>query len=134
LGGLGDNGLYLASGSDTIFIRRVEGSSVSHITYHLKAAHNIKKGGHKLDVTFLYAGREETQTIYLNSGGDNDQSSNLLIENIVEPKSAVKANENFTIKFDLRNNGGVTAKNILVKVESNDPAIIPKTTNIKRIN
>lgn len=135
LNGLNNNGgFYISQGSDTQVFKNIPRNLISSASFNLKAANNITKGGHKLEVTFIYNGIEDTQTIYLNVGGESDQSSNLLIENIVEPKSAVKANENFTIKFDLRNNGGVTAKNILVKVESNDPAIIPKTTNIKRIN
>lgn len=129
-----DGGFYITQGSDTQIIKKVPRNLVSYATFHIKAAQNISKGGHKLDVTFSYNGIEDTQSIYLNVGGDSGQSSNLLIENIVEPKSAVGTNEDFTIKFDLRNNGGITAKNILVKVESTDPAIIPKTTNIKRIN
>ena len=132
--GLSNDGIYLASGSDTQFIKKVDGRSVSNLNFHLKTANNIKKGGYKLDVIFIYNGLKDTQSIYLNVGGVNDQSSNLLIENIIEPKTSVRPNQDFTIKFDLRNNGSIKAKNVLVKVESTDSAIIPKSTSIKRIN
>lgn len=131
-----DGGFYIASGSDTKVIKNVPKSLISYESFHLKAADNIREGGHKLDVTFIYNGIEDTQSIYLNVVEDKEESrsSNLLIENIVEPNTSVKANEDFIIRFDLRNNGDIDAKNILVRVESTDPVILPKTTNIERIN
>lgn len=128
-----DTGFYIASGSDTAFVNKVPGKAVSFIDFNLKASNKIKKGVHELKVVFSYDDVEETQTIYLNSGGDSDQSSNLLIENIDYPTTGISANKDFTLKFDLRNNGGVKADNVLVKVESSDPAVVPKTTSIKRI-
>lgn len=129
-----DGGFYISSGSDTAFIKNVSGNSVSFADFYLKAANNIKKGAHELKLTFSYNGLTETQTIYLNVGGDSSQSSNIILENLSSPTGSVSPDNNFTLKFDLRNNGGINADNILVKVESSDPVIIPKTTSIKKIN
>lgn len=130
-----DGGFYITSGSDVAYIKIVGGKNTSAIDYNLRAAKNIKSGAHELKITFSYNGISETQLIYLNVGGDsNSQSSNLLIENMKYPNEAISPNNNFILKFDLRNNGGINANNILVKVESSDPAVVPKTTNIKRIN
>lgn len=128
-----DKGFYLASGSDTAFVSKVAGKAVSFVDFQLKASNNIKKGVHELKLIFSYNGIEEIQTIYLNSGGDSEQSSNLLIDNLSYPTSGISANNDFTLKFDLRNNGGVKADNILVRVESSDPDVVPKTTSIQRI-
>ncbi len=128
-----DKGFYLASGSDIGFVNKVPGNGVSYVDFQLKASNNIKRGAHELKLAFSYNDLEETQTIYLNSGGGSDQSSNLLIENLSYPTGGISANNNFTLKFNLRNNGGVKAENILVKVESSDPAVVPKTTSMQRI-
>ncbi len=130
-----DGGLYIASGSDTEYINRVPGGSVSYVSFNLKAANNIKKGSHELDVSFSY-GKDikETQKIYINVGGKGGQSSNILIENLQYPTTAIKPNKDFVLKFDLRNNGSLEASNVLVKVESSDPAVVPKTASIKKIN
>lgn len=129
-----DGGFYMASGSDTQYIKNASGGLVSYVNFDLKASQNIKKGGHELKVTFSYNDITETQTIYLNVGGDSSQSSNLVMENLNYPTEAIKQNGDFVIKFDLRNNGGIDAKNITIKAESTDAAVVPKTTNIKRIN
>lgn len=128
-----DNGFYIATGSDTAFVSKVRGNGVSYVDFYLKASNRIKKGTHELKLVFSYNDVEETQTIYLNSGGDNEQSSNLLIEKLSYPTTGISANNNFTLKFDLRNNGGIKAENILVSVESSDPDVVPKSTSIQRI-
>lgn len=130
---LSGEGLFLASGTDVQYIKQVKGNDASHIDFNLKSALNIKKGGHELEVIFSYGGIEETQKVYINVGGDSSQSSNILIENLSYPTTAIKANGNFVLKFDLRNNGGVNANNIIVKAESSDPTVIPKTTSIQKI-
>lgn len=129
-----DKGFYIASGSDIAYVKNVSGNLVSYADFYLKASNSIKKGAHKLSVTFSYNGISETQAIYLSVGGDSEQNSNILLENLEYPTTPIKANDNFVLKFDLRNNGGVNANNVLVKVESSDPTIIPKTTSIKKIN
>ena len=135
LEGLNNNGgFYISSGSDIAYIKDVKGNGVTYADFHLKASNNIKSGTHELKATFSYNGVTETQVIYLNVGGDSSQSSNLVLENLEHPTTAIKANNNFILKFDLRNNGGINAKDVLVKVESSDPTIIPKTTSIKKIN
>lgn len=128
-----EKGFYIGSGSDVAYVKKVDGNSVSYVDFYLKASNKIKKGGHELKVKFSYNGTDETQTIYLNAGGEAEQASNLLIENIKYPTNAVNVNDNFTLNFDLRNNGGIKAENIIVKVESQDTAVVPKSTSIKRI-
>ncbi|MFA7411543.1 MAG: hypothetical protein WCZ27_04705, partial [Tissierellaceae bacterium] len=135
LSGLNNNGgFYVSTGSDSQYIKKVNGGSVSYVNFNVTAANNIKKGAHELKVTFSYGGIEESQSIFLDVGGASDQSSNLVMEKIVSPSGTISSNQDFTIKFDLRNNGGIDAKNILVKADSGDSSIVPKTTNIKRIN
>ncbi|MDR7856979.1 hypothetical protein [Tissierella sp.] len=129
-----DKGFYISSGSDIVYVKNVSGNLVSYAEFYLKSSNSIKRGAHKLNVTFSYNGVTETQAIYLNVGGDAEQNSNILIENLSYPTTAINPNKDFVLKFDLRNNGGVNANNILVKVESSDPTVIPKTNSIKKIN
>lgn len=128
-----ENGFYIGSGSDVTYVKKVDGNSTSYVDFYLKASDKIKRGGHELKVTFSYNGLDETQTIYLNAGGEIEQDSNLLIENLKFPTSQIPVNGNYNLSFELRNNGGVKAENILVQVESADSAVVPKSTSIKRI-
>lgn len=129
-----DSGFYITSGSDTAIVKSVNANATSYVDYYLKSSNNIKKGSHELSIKFSYNGIEETQKIYLNVGGDSSQGSNLVLENLTYPSNAIGPNKDFKISFDLRNNGGVNANNILVRLDSSDPAIIPKTTSIKNVN
>ena len=129
-----EKGFYIGSGSDVAYVKNVAGNSTSYVDYYLKASNKIKKGGHELKVTFSYAGVEETQTIFLNAGGDVEHESNLVIENIKYPTNSIPVNGDFPLRFEIRNNGGIKAENVLVKVESQDPAaVVPKSTSISRI-
>lgn len=128
-------GFYMASGSDVGYVKRVPGDSVSAIVFDLKAANNVKRGSHELEVTFSHKDVEEKQKIYLTVGGSGSQSSNLVMENISYPSTGIGVNKNYELKFDLRNNGTVNASNIIVNVESSDPsAVVPKSTSIIKIN
>ncbi|MCK9444008.1 MAG: hypothetical protein M0Q14_05735 [Tissierellaceae bacterium] len=129
-----DGGFYISSGSDIQIMKNIKSKSISYVDFYIKASNNIKKGAHELKAIFSYGGVEDIQNIFLDVGGSSDQSSNLVMEKIVSPTGTIGANQDFTIKFDLRNNGGIDAKNILVKADSGDSSVVPKTTNIKRIN
>ncbi|MCF6465015.1 COG1361 S-layer family protein [Clostridium sp. Cult2] len=134
-----DGGFYVQTGSNVSYINRVPGKSVSAANFNLKAANNIRLGSHELAVKFSYKDSqrntiEDTQNIYLTIGGKSSNSSNIVIENMDYPTTGIKPNGDFTLKFDLLNSGEMDASNILVKLESTDPALVPKTTNIKKIN
>ena len=116
-----DGGFTLSAGSDIGYIKSVRGKSVSFVTYELKAANNIKRGSHELDLNFNYAGMDEPQKIYLNVGGDGgNQSSSLIMENMKYPTGSIGQNKEVDVSFDLRNQGQMKARNILIKAESTD--------------
>lgn len=127
-------GFYIGSGSDLGYVKRVPGNAVSGINFDLKAANNIKRGSHELEVVFKYGEFEEKQKIYLTVGGTGSYDSNLLIENLNYPTSAIVPNKNFELTFDLKNNSDSDAVNVIVRPESSDPAIVPKSTSIVKIN
>ena len=129
-----DGGFYIGSGTDLQYLNRVPGDMISSLVFDLKAATNIQRGTHELELVFKYGEVEEKQKIYLIVGGSNSYSSNLLIENLEHPTAGVAPNRDFELKFDLRNNSDSDAVNILVKAESSDPVVVPKSTSIMKIN
>ncbi len=129
-----DAGFYIGSGTDIQYLNRVPGDMVSSLSFDLKAATNIPRGTHELELVFKYGEVEEKQKIYLIVGGSNLNESNLLIENLEYPTTGISPNKDFTLNFDLRNNGDTDAVNILVKAESTDPAVVPKSTSILKVN
>ena len=130
-----DGGFTISAGSDIGYIKSVRGKSISFVTYELKAANNIKKGSHELDLNFNYAGIDESQKIYLNVGGSSDQNSNLIMENIKYPTGSIGQNKEVDVSFDLRNQGQMDARNIIVKAESTDQSgLVSKTVSTIKLN
>lgn len=127
--GLSSSGFYITSGSDLRYVNRARGGAISSLNYDLKAAQNIASGTHELEVVFEHSGQVERQKIYLVVGG-SEASPNLIMENLEYPTSGLGPNKDFVINFDLINDGALAAKNIIVKAESTDPAILPRTNNI----
>jgi hypothetical protein len=130
-----DGGFTLSAGSDIGYIKSVRGKSVSFVTYELKAANNIKRGSQELDLIFSYAGIEEPQKIYLNVGGSDNQNSSLIMENLTYPTGSIAENKEVDISFDLRNQGQMDARNIIVKAESADQnGLVSKTVSTIKLN
>ncbi|NLY45632.1 MAG: hypothetical protein GX053_06540 [Tissierella sp.] len=127
-------GFFIGSGTDVKYLNRVPGNMVSSVSFDLKASPKITRGTHELEVVFKYGEIEERQKLYLIVGGSNVNESNLLIENLEYPTTGISPNKDFTLKFNLRNNGDTDAVNILVKAESTDPAVVPKSTSILKVN
>ena len=134
LNNLDNNSIYIGSGSNRQFVNRVPGNSTSAVNFNLKTANNIKSGSYELELVFSYDGKEEVQKIFIPVGAGTSKDSNLLIKDLEYQSSGIGPNKDFPIKFTLENKGNIDAKNITVKLESTDPNVLPKTTNIRKIN
>lgn len=134
LTGLSQNGLFLSSGSDTGFIRNIKAKGSGIIKYNLRAAGNIPSGTQELAVDFTYNGKTETQKIYITLDPGSTVISNLAIENLVFPTRNIGVNGEFVLTFDVKNDSTITTSNIIVKAESTDSAVVPRSTSIIKLN
>lgn len=134
-----NEGFYMEKGSNVKHVNRIAGNSVGAISFDLKTANNIKRGSHELAVKLSYKGSqkniiEDSQNIYLNIKGKAGNSSNISIENLAYPSTSIRPGNDFVLSFDLVNTGQLEASNIIVKIESSDTAIVPKTPSIQKVN
>ncbi|MCF6459697.1 COG1361 S-layer family protein [Clostridium sp. Cult3] len=132
-------GFYVGSGSNVAYVNRLGGHAVGAVVFDLKAANNIRRGSHEIGVKLSYKDSqrntlEDVQNIYINVGGKSGTSSNIQIDNLDYPTTGIRPGNDFLLGFDLVNNGKLEASNIIVKVESGDPSVVPKTASIKKIN
>lgn len=140
LEGLNSNGgFYIQNGSNVSYVTRVRGDSYGAVSFNLNAAKNIAIGSHELSVKFNYQDSqgtpyEDVQKIYLNVSGSKALSSNLMIENLNYPTAGIQKGEDFVFKFDLVNKGEMEASNIMVKAESEESGIVPKSSSIIKLN
>lgn len=137
--GLANDGFILSSGSNTQYQKTISGSFHGYISFNLKASNRISRGSHGLDLKISYKDSqnqvyEDTQKFYLTVGGKSGASSNLVIDAINYPSDGIRPGKDFNLSFDLKNMGKLDATNIKVSVESADPAVVPKTASIKKIN
>jgi len=134
LSGLSKDTIFLESGSDAGFISNIKANSTGYITYNLKAASSISSGTYELEITFKYNGIEETQKVYVTISQTSTQSSNLEIKDMVFDTKQITPNENFQVSFNLLNSGPISASNIIIRAESQDPQIVPKSNSIIKID
>lgn len=140
LEGLNSNGgIYIQNGSNVEYVKRVMGDSFGAVNFNINASNNISIGSHELDVKFTYKDSqgvvyEDSQKIYINIAGKGTSSSNLLIENLSYPTDGVGSGDDFVFNFDLINSGEMEARNIIVRAESSEGGVVPKSSNIIKIN
>ena len=134
LTGLSQNGLFLASGSDTGFIRSIKAKGSGIIKYNLRAASSIPSGTQELGIDFTYNGKTETQKLYITMDPGSSVVSNLAITNLAFPTKNIGVNGEYVLTFDVKNDSTITTSNIIVKAESDDPAVVPRSTSIIKLN
>jgi hypothetical protein len=134
LSGLSKDTIFLESGSDAGFIKSIKANGNGYITYNLKAASTVASGTYELEITFKYNGIEETQKVYITISQSSTQSSNVVIKDMIFDTKQITPNDNFQVSFNLLNSGPISASNIIVKAESQDPQVVPKSTSIIKID
>lgn len=134
LSGLSKDTIFLESGSDAGFIKSIKANGNGYITYNLKAASTVASGTYELEITFKYNGIEETQKVYVTISQSSTQSSNVVIKDMIFDTKQITPNDNFQVSFNLLNSGPISASNIIVKAESQDPQVVPKSTSIIKID
>ena len=137
--GLADDGFILSSGSNTRYQKTISGGLHGYISFNLKASNKITRGSHGLELKISYKDNqnktyEDTQKFFLTVGGKSGVGSNLVIDSIEYPTDGIHLGKDFNLAFDVKNLGKLDATNIKVSVESADPAVVPKTASIKKIN
>ena len=60
---------------------------------------------------------EDSNKFFINVASNKGKKSNLIIENLIYPESAVGQNKDVTIGFSLKNIGMIDAKNIKVNFQ-----------------
>jgi len=134
LTGLSQDGLFLSLGSDTGFIRSVKSKGSGILRYNLRAAANIPNGTHELGIEFTYNGKTEQQKLYITMNPGSQVNSNLSIENLVFPTRNIGVNGEYVLTFNVKNDSTITTSNIVVKAESDDPSVVPRSTSIIKLN
>ncbi|WP_291579683.1 COG1361 S-layer family protein [Clostridium sp. UBA6640] len=139
LDGFAESGLSIVGGSNNKHSDVLAGYDQTVIEYDLQASKNIKNGSHPLDLKISYKDTqnqkcEESAKVFITVGGSSATLSDLSIQNINYPKNGVSPNQDVRITFDLKNQSKAKVSNVKVTLDSGDPAMVPKTANVKKLD
>ena len=132
-------GISLSGGFNNKFYDSVDSGSSVNFSFPLVASADMAAGNYPVTLKIVFKDEfgkvtEREQQYYINVGGIAGQKAMLEIHNMVEPSGIYGVNENFTITFDLYNNGLVAAKDIVISAKGlDDSAVVPKSANMQTI-
>jgi len=132
--GLKKDEFTLSSGVDSFYFDRIKGNEKKNILLNLLPADSMGNGNYGLEIKMEYKDQRKVShsdaiSFFINVQG-RSKSSNVLLKNIAATPKEVKANENFTLSFDVCNEGVSAARNVKVTVKGED-GIISKSPDVK---
>ena len=140
LEGLTNEGFALATGLNSKTIQSLEAGSKKYIYFELKSSKTLTGGNHELKLNISFKDNkgallEDKSNFFITVNSSTNQTSNLIIENLTYPTGSIGQNKEVDINFDIRNQGQIEAKNIIVEAISTDQAgLVAKSVSIVKLN
>jgi hypothetical protein len=132
LGGLKSGGFTAYNTTDVRYLNSIGGNGTSAVSYELLMPVSGAVSSNELSVKLEY--KDENGTSYTDENqifvpvGDAEGSGpNIVFEQIVSPQNTVAPGQDFTVSFDLKNNGGASARNVKVTVSAD--GIVTRSMN-----
>lgn len=140
LDGLEAGGLSV-NGMSTVTLKKIAAGTQTDFSFEIVTDSSMSIGNYPLSFALKYKdvnGKEYTnsQKFFVNVGGVSSGTKPALeIANMVEPSATFGVNENFEIKFQLKNTGDNTAKNVKITAAaaSGENEVVPKSSSIETI-
>jgi hypothetical protein len=134
--GLNKDGFTLYSGVNSWYFDSIAGNGKKNITVDLVAADSMESGNHGLEIKLEYKDQRNnsytgSSSFFVNVQGES-KSSNVALKNISVMPKEVKVNENFTLSFDVHNEGKTAARNVKMTIKG-DEGIISKSPDVRII-
>ncbi len=137
---LDPQGISINNGSNTKTLKQISIGHTQNVAFNIIANASMSAGNYPVKIVIKCKdvdGKEHTleQSYFISVGtGSPTQKPSLEIQNITEPSGTYGVNQNFTIKFNIVNNGKASAKNIKVTANAaGEGAVVPKSTSIKTV-
>lgn len=133
LGGLRTDGYSLHNTTDVRYIDLIYGNGTTTVSYDLLTPGSGAAGSNELTVSLEYtdsAGNKysEQNRIFIPAGEGGGTRPNITIEQVSAPREAVGTGREFTVSFNLKNNGDSAARNVLVTMSA-DGVIVNRSVN-----
>lgn len=137
---LDPQGISINNGSNTKTFKQISIGHTQNVAFNIIANGSMSAGNYPIKIVIKCKdvdGKEHTleQKFYVSVGtGSPTEKPAVEIQNLTEPNGTYGVNQNFTIKFNIVNNGKGSAKNIKVTANAaGEGAVVPKSTSIKTV-
>lgn len=140
LNGLSNNGFTLSSGLNNKTVQLIESGSKHYVYFELQSSYRMNAGSHELEMKLSYKDPkntliEDSNKLFVTVASNKDKASNLIIQNLSYPTGSVGQNKEVNLSFDIKNQGQMDAKNVIVTAESTDQnGLVPKSVSIMKLN
>ncbi len=140
LDNLTTEGISLTGGFNSKMISKLPMKDGADFSFPLVAAADMAAGNYPVAIKLKYQDEfgkeyEKTNQYYINIGGVAGRKADLTIRNMKEPGGVYGVNQNFTVSFDLYNEGKVAAKDIVITAAPVDAsAVVPKSSSMKTVD
>lgn len=135
LNGLKDDAFSIIGGTNRKVSNDLAPGQETQVTFTLSAEKKANEGNYSMSVKA--EGRDSSSKSVNDEQFFNvqveDEDSNIDIDNIVSPNSALVSNKEFKVGFSLSNTGDKELKNVKVTITP-DPVIVTKTPTVKVIS
>ena len=137
--GLKPDGFILQDNSPIRYLKDLEKGKKLYMTYVLKASDQMVGGTQELTVKISYHNGmeaiEEEHKVFIPVLKQNQYQALLNVENMSAPKGIVRAGQDFSFGFDVRNLGSKEAHNVKVSVAQGDGGkeILPKSASVRML-
>lgn len=133
LSGLRSDGFSLYNTTDVRYIDLIYGNGSATVSYDLLPPASGAAGSNELTVSFEYkdsAGSKynEQYKIFVPAEEGEGARPNLAFSQISAPRGALTAGQEFNMSFDLKNNGGASARNVKVTLNT-ETGIVVRSMN-----
>jgi len=141
LSGLSNEGVTVVAGLDSVSINETGSSFSQQVSFTITAASNVRAGSYPITFITTYTDEwgndhrnENVFFVNVSTGGLPLGDSAVNITNIRSAPGIYEVGQNFTVGFDLLNNGTGYASSIRVTARADeDSAVVPTSQNIQII-
>ena len=140
LKGLTNDGFTLTSGLNNQSVPLLERGKTRYLYFQVQASKKMTSGNHELEMVLSYKNMKNQEVVdeskfFIPIASNRNQSSNLIIQNMVYPTGAIGVNKDVDLSFSIKNQGQTIAQNIIITAESTDQTgLVAKSVSVIKLN
>lgn len=139
LKGLSNEGFTLANGVNYKTVQGLDIGKKTYVYFELKSSKTLSGGSYELKLDLSYKDIKnvtisDESNFFITVASNKGQKSNLIIENLTYPTGSIGQGKEVDINFNIRNQGQMDAKNVIITATSEEGGVVAKTVSTVKLN